>query len=143
MRETNLEYAHLRDACLQGIFLRDAYLKGADLRNADLKGASFKDADIRFADLYGADLRYADLKSAKTDFGTLKNLLYISDIGCNNDIAEIYNTDKGIFIKCGCFQDTIEKFESQVKETYPGSKFEKDYLAMIEFIKRKFENLNI
>lgn len=41
-------------------------------------------------------------------------------------------------IICGCFRGSIDKFEKQVHETHGGTIFEKQYLAVIQLIKIKF-----
>ena len=113
----------------------DAYLRGADLRGADLRGAYLGGADLGGAYLGGADLRGADLCGAKIKD---KGILLIGNIGSRCDYTTIYNTDKGIYVKCGCFFGTIDEFVAKVKETHKGNEHERDYLAMVEFAKIKF-----
>ena len=80
--------------------------------------------------LGGANLRGAKIKD--------KGILLIGNIGSRYDYTTIYNTDKGIYVKCGCFIGTIDKFVAKVKETHKGNEHERDYLAMVEFAKIKF-----
>jgi uncharacterized protein YjbI with pentapeptide repeats len=110
---------------LRGADLRDAYLRGAYLRDADLRGAYLRGADLR-----GVYLRDAEIKD--------KGILLIGNIGSRYDYTTIYNTDKGIYVKCGCFIGTIDEFATKVKETHKGNEHERDYLAMVEFAKIKF-----
>lgn len=42
-------------------------------------------------------------------------------------------------IKCGCFSGSVEEFWEKVEETHGDSKFGKEYKAIIEVIKVKFE----
>ena len=134
IKETLLE-AIKSDADLGGAYLGDADLGGANLRGADLGGAYLRGADLRGADLRGADLRGAYLGGAKIKD---KGILLIGNIGSRCDCTTIYNTDKGIYVKCGCFFGTIDEFVAKVKETHKGNEHERDYLAMVEFAKIKF-----
>ena len=117
---------------------RGAYLGGADLRDADLRDADLRDADLRGAYLRDADLRGADLG----DWGKIQSpsdILIVGTIGSRDGYTTIFHTDKGIFVQCGCFKGTLEEFEAKVKKTHQGNKHERDYLALIEFVKVKFE----
>lgn len=108
-----------------------------------LEEAVKRDADLRGADLGDADLRDANLGDANLgDWGKLQSvsdILTIGAIGSRDDYTTIFHTDKGILIQCGCFNGTLEEFETKVKQTHQGNKHEKDYMAMIEFAKAKFE----
>jgi hypothetical protein len=46
-----------------------------------------------------------------------------------------YNTDKGIYIKTGCYFDTIEHFKEAVDKKHRGTKFAHDYMTAIAFVK--------
>ena len=124
IKETLLE-AIKSDADLGGAYLGDADLGGANLRGADLGGAYLRGADLRGAYLGGAKIKD-------------KGILLIGNIGSRCDCTTIYNTDKGIYVKCGCFFGTIDEFVAKVKETHKGNEHERDYLAMVEFAKIKF-----
>ena len=130
-------------ADLRGADLGGAYLRGADLYGADLGGAYLRGADLRGADLGGADLGGADLGGADLgDWGKIQyssDILIVGAIGSRNGYTTIFHTDKGVFVQCGCFKGTLEEFEAKVKETHQGNKHERDYLALIEFVKVKFE----
>ena len=132
VKDTLIE-AIKRDAYLCDANLRDAYLGDADLRGANLCGADLRGAYLCDADLRGADLR---------EWGKLEkpsDILIAGIIGSRNNYTTIFHTDKGVFVRCGCFRGTLEEFETKVKETHKGNKHEKDYLALIQFAKIKFE----
>ena len=121
LRGANLHDADLRDANLRGANLHGANLGGADLRGADLRGADLGDADLRDADLRGANLGGADLRGA--DLGDKKLLgerpfLQMGPIGSRSDYLLAFLTDKGIYIKTGCFEGTLEEFQTAVRETH-------------------------
>ena len=45
----------------------------------------------------------------------------------------------GIGISCGCFYGTLDEFRLQVEKTHGDNKFGREYQAMIQLIKVKFE----
>ena len=123
--------------------LVEAVKSGADLSYANLRGADLSYANLRGADLRGADLRGADLSYANLrDWGKLQSssdIFQVGNIGSRNGFTTIFYTDKGVFVQCGCFKGTLDEFEKKVKETHQGNKHERDYLALIQFVKVKFE----
>ena len=148
----NLGGANLRDANLGGAYLgganlRGAYLGGANLRGADLGGANLGGANLRGADLEGADLGGADLGGANLgganlrDAGKLTSIddvLIVGPIGSRSAHTQIYRTDNGIYVKCGCFFGTINEFASKVHETHQENKYERDYNNLINYAKIRF-----
>ena len=134
----NVRGANLYGADLGGADLYGADLGGADLGGADLRGANLYGADLRGANLYCADLGGADLG----EWGIIQSpsdVLIIGTIGSRNRYTTIFHTDKGVFVQCSCFRGTLDEFEAKVKETHQGNKHERDYLALIQFAKVKFE----
>ena len=128
-----LEEAVRRSAYLGDAYLGDAYLSDADLRGADLRGANLRGAYLSDAYLSDADLG---------DWGKLQSvsdILTIGAIGSRDSYTTLFHTDKGIYVQCGCFNGSLEEFEAKVKQTHQGNKHERDYIAMIEFAKIKFE----
>ena len=158
LQEADLRWANLQGADLQEADLRWANLQGANLRWANLRWANLQEADLRWANLQGANLQGANLQGANLqganlqganlregdlgDWGKLQSysdILVVGAIGSRDGYTTIFHTDKGIFVQCGCFKGTLEEFEKKVKETHQGNKHERDYLALIEFVKVKFE----
>ena len=119
-----------------------ANLSRANLGCANLVGANLVGADLGGANLGGADLDGADLGRANLcDWGKLKeasDILIIGPIGSRNGYTTIYHTDKGVFVKCGCFQGTIDEFAKKVEETHGENKHAKDYQQLIDFAKAKY-----
>ena len=81
------------------------------------------------ADLGGADLG---------DWGKLQDIIIIGPIGSRKAYTTCYKTDKGIYVKCGCFSGTLDEFVAKVKKTHNDNTHERDYLALVEFVKIKF-----
>ena len=121
--------ANLRGANLRGAYLGDANLRGANLRDANLRGANLRGAYLGDANLRGAD------KITSVD-----DILLIGPIGSRADYTHIYRTDKGVYVKCGCFFGTVDEFASKVKDTHGGNKFANQYLKVIDFVNKYFEN---
>ena len=148
LRGANLGGANLGDANLGGANLGGANLGGANLGGAYLRGAYLGDANLRGANLGGANLGGAYLRGAYLrdanlgEWGKIQSysdVLIVGSIGSRNDYTTIFHTDKGVFVRCGCFKGTLDEFEAEVKQTHNGSKHERDYLALIQFAKIKFE----
>ena len=139
--------ADLRGADLRGANLRGAYLGGADLRGADLRGANLRgaylgganlgDANLGGADLRGADLGGANLRGAGK-LSSTDDVLIVGPIGSRSAYTQIYRTDNGIYVKCGCFFGTINEFASKVHETHQENKYERDYNNLINYAKIRF-----
>ena len=114
----------IKDTLLEAV-KQGAYLRGADLGGADLGGAY----------LGGANLGGANLG----DWGKLQDILTAGPLGSRKAYTTCYKTDKGIFVQCGCFKGTLDEFVAKVKQTHKGNTHERDYLALVEFVKVKLQ----
>jgi hypothetical protein len=63
----------------------------------------------------------------------------VGAIGSRAGYTTMFHTDKGVFVSCGCFRGTLDEFAKKVEETHGDSKHARDYKALIEFAKVKFE----
>ena len=135
----NLRGANLGGAYLGGANLGDAYLGGANLGDAYLRGANLGDAYLGGAYLGGANLGDAYLGDEWGELQSSSDVLIVGPIGSRNGYTTIYHTDKGIFVRCGCFRGSLNEFSKKVKETHGESKHAKDYLALIDFVKAKYD----
>lgn len=71
--------------------------------------------------------------------GSEDDFCFFSNFGRENRETTFFKTKYGsIVAKCGCFYGTIDEFIERVKETHKGNKYEKEYLAMVELVKIKF-----
>ena len=109
-----------------------AVKSGANLRGANLDGANLDGAYLRGAHLGGAYLDGANLRGAKL-IGD-RPIIQIFPIGSRGDYLTAYITDKGPFVKTGCFFGTIEKFKEAVKNTHGNNNHAEEYLAAIALI---------
>ena len=90
------------------------------------------------ANLYGANLRSADLG----DWGKLEkntDIFIAGPLGSRNGYTTFFHTNKGIFVRCGCFRGTLEEFTAKVKETHNDNEHARSYLAIVEFVKQKYQ----
>jgi len=118
--------ANLSGANLSGAYLSGANLSGANLYGADLSGANLSGADLSGANLYGAKL------VGKSP------VCVIGLFGSANRYTTFYNTDKGIYVHCGCFFGLIADFAKEVRKTHKRGQYAKEYLAAIELVKIRF-----
>ena len=109
--------------------LEEAVKSGANLGGANLGGAYLR----------GAYLRGAYLGDEWGKLNVASDILIVGPIGSRNDYTTIYHTDKGIFVRCGCFRGSLNEFSKKVKETHGESKHAKDYMALIDFVKAKHD----
>jgi hypothetical protein len=129
-------------ANLYGADLSGADLSSVDLSGADLSGADLSSVDLSGANLYGADLSGADLSGAFLQIGEKKltlvgerPLLSISNLGSRNATLLAFITDGGVYVRTGCFFDTISKFSAAVKNTHGASVHQKQYSLAVSLIK--------
>jgi len=127
---TSEDAADLRDAIQKAsalkINLRGAYLGGANLWGAYLGGAY----------LGGANLGDANLRGAKINDLTLIAIRQIGPLGSRKDFCIAFRTDKGLWVRAGCFWGDIEKFKSSVTKTHGENEHGQDYMAWIEMCEK-------
>ena len=138
----NVLFSHEKEDNTIKDTLEEAVKVRANLGWANLGGAYLERANLEGANLEGANLIGAYLIGAYLgDWGELGNcedVLCVSPIGSRNGVTTIFHTDKGIFVRCGCFSGTLDEFVEKVKETHGDNKHAKNYLALVEFVKKKY-----
>jgi hypothetical protein len=157
LRSANLYGADLRSANLYGADLGDANLYGANLRSADLYGADLGDADLRSANLYGADLRSANLYGANlyganlrsanlgdADLGDAGKLtgdrpyFAVGPIGSRQDVLAAFLTEKGVFLRAGCFFGTVEEFKGKLQDEHGDNVHAIEYRAALVLVEAHY-----
>ena len=147
LRGANLRGANLRGAYLTSANLYGADLTGADLTGADLTGANLYGANLRGANLYGADLTGAnlrganlygaDLTSANENKLTLvgdRPFMQIGPLGSRNAHLLAFLTGGGIYVRAGCFWNTLAEFKKAVRKTHKRNVYAREYAAAIALI---------
>ena len=115
--------------------------------NARVYGNAWVSGDAR---VYGdaevsGDARVCGDAEVSGDANITNNNDYccFSCFGSANRTTTAYKTKDGhVEIVCGCFQGTIGEFAARVEETHGDNKFGREYKAIIEVIKVKFEIKN-
>ena len=68
------------------------------------------------------------------------NVAYIGNIGSRHSCTTVFNTNKGIFVSCGCFFGTLKEFKERVLITHKDNpKYKKEYLDMINYVQKRFK----
>lgn len=69
--------------------------------------------------------------------------LCVGPIGSRYDYTTFYRTkDQGIWVSCGCFNNSINEFEKQVKKSHPiKSYFRAEYMDAIRMAKTNLERI--
>ena len=154
----NLGYANLRGADLRGADLGGANLYGADLYGADLRaanlyGANLRAADLGYADLRGADLGDANLRGADlgdadlrgADLGGAGKLtgdrpyFAVGPIGSRQDVLAAFLTEKGVYLRAGCFFGTVEQFREKLTDEHGDNVHAVEYQAALQLVLAHYE----
>ena len=125
-----LEKAVASGANLDGANLDGANLDGANLRGAYLRGANLDGANLDGAYLDGAYLDGANFSEDKVLIGE-RPFFTIGPIGSRCAMLQLWITDKGPYVKAGCFTGTIEEFSAAVEKTHSGTDHAKEYQMAI------------
>ena len=142
LRGANLRDANLRGANLGGAYLRDAHLRGAYLGGANLRGAYMGGAYLGGAYLGGAYLRGANLGGANLGDASLRGANLIGDrpvftvgpIGSRCDHFTSYLTDKGIYLRAGCFFGSVAEFTEKLRSQHGENSHAQEYMAALQLI---------
>ena len=139
----DLSRADLSRACLYCADLSGANLycaadlSGADLSRADLSGADLSGADLSGANLYGACLYCANLYGAHNEKITMvgeRPFLQLGPLGSRCAYLLAFLTDAGVYVRAGCFWNTLKAFKAAVKKTHGTTIHGKEYGAAIKLI---------
>jgi hypothetical protein len=147
LADTNLAGANLAGAYLAGADLADtnlagANLAGANIARANLAGANLTDADLAGANLAGADLAGANLTRANGQKHTLignRPVLVIGPLGSRCAYLTTFMTDAGVYVRAGCFWNTLDAFKAAVAETHGDNNHGREYRAAIALIEAHAE----
>ena len=133
LRWSNLRGSNLRGSDLSGSDLRGSNLRGSDLRGSDLSGSDLRGSNLRGSDLSGSNLRGSNGKKITTISD--RPLLTLGPLGSRCDYLQAWLTDAGVYVRAGCFWDTLPKFKSAVKKTHGTTTVHaKEYALAIKLI---------
>ena len=131
--------ANLRGADLRGAYLGGANLGGADLRGADLGSAYLGGANLGGAYLGGANLRGAYLRKEIKIKAIQRPFFQVGPIGQDGRILMAFSTEKGIYLKTGCFFGTVDEFLKNLQETHGNNDHAAEYKSALVLIAKHFE----
>ena len=143
LSDANLSDANLSDANMYGANLSGANLSDANLSDASLRGAYLSGADLRGANVDGADLRGAYLRGTKLHGAYLdgaKNLIgdrpvfTLGPIGSRCEYFTAYLTDKGVYLRAGCFFGVVAEFVAKLERVHGTNKHWQEYSAALALI---------
>lgn len=69
-----------------------------------------------------------------------RKYITMDNVGRRNDCITFYLSDNEIYVKTGCFHDTLTEFKKAVKSTHKGSIYEKEYNNCIKLAETKLLN---
>ena len=127
------EYQPTDEQQASGLAMRAA-LETANLNGANLRGANLRGANLDGANLRGANLRGANLDGAKKLIGD-RPVFTLGPIGSRCDYFSAYLTDKGIYLRAGCFFGTVAEFVDKLEREHGTNEHGREYrvaLALIE-----------
>ena len=130
--KTDLRGADLRGANLRGADLRGADLRGANLYGANLYGANLRSADLRGADLYGANLGDAGKLTGDRPY------FAVGPIGWRQDVLAAFLTEKGVFLRAGCFFGTVEEFRDKLQGEHGDNVHAVEYRAALVLVEAHY-----
>jgi len=109
-----------------------ADLRSADLRSANLYGADLRSADLRSANLYGADLGESGKLTGDRPF------FQVGPIGSRQDVLAAFQTEKGVFLRAGCFFGTVEEFKGKLQDEHGDNAHAVEYRAALVLIEAHY-----
>jgi hypothetical protein len=117
--------------------LAGAYLARANLAGADLAGAYLAGAYIAGANLTGAYL--AGANGQKHTLIGNRPVLVIGPLGSRCAYLTKFMTDAGVYVRAGCFWNTLDAFKAAVAETHGDNNHGREYRAAIALIEAHAE----
>ena len=109
----------------------------AKLYGAKLYGAKLYGADLRSADLRSADLRSADLGDAGKLTGD-RPYFAVGPIGSRQDVLAAFLTEKGVFLRAGCFFGTVEAFRDKLQGEHGDNVHAIEYRAALVLVEAHY-----
>ena len=96
------------------------------------RGANLSVADLSGAYLSGAYLYSADRK--KLALVGRRPFLSIGPLGSRRATLLVFLTDAGVYVRAGCFWDTLEAFKTAVEATHGTNEHAQEYAPAIALI---------
>ena len=136
------EYQPTEDEQASGLAMRAA-LEAGVRGGANLVGANLAGANLAGANLVGANLVGANLAGANLDGAYLggdakliggRPVFIIGPIGSRSDYSTAYLTDKGVYLRTGCFFGTRDEFVAKLNAGHGDNVHGAEYRAALRLI---------
>ena len=108
-----------------------------NLYGADLRSANLRSANLYGADLYGADLRGANLGDAGKLTGD-RPYFAVGPIGSRQDVLAAFLTEKGVYLRAGCFFGTMEEFRDKLQGEHGDNVHAVEYRAALVLVEAHY-----
>ena len=102
-------------------------------RGADLGGANLGGANLRSADLGDADLGDAVTLSG------LRPYFQVGPIGSRSDVLQAYITDRGIYLRAGCFFGARDEFVNKLATDHGYNEHAQEYRTALALVDKHAE----
>jgi hypothetical protein len=124
-------------ANLTGANLTGAYLAGANLADANLADANLVGANLVGA--YLADAYLADANGEKLTLVGKRPAIWFGPIGSAQRTVYAFQTDRGVYVRAGCFFDTLDAFRAKVIDTHGINEHAREYEAFVVLAECHFD----
>ena len=104
----------------------------ANLYVADLRSADLRSANLGSANLYGADLGESGKLTGDRPF------FQVGPIGSRQDVLAAFQTEKGVFLRAGCFFGTVEEFGAKLQDEHGDNAHAVEYRAALVLIEAHY-----
>ena len=71
-----------------------------------------------------------------------QDYLVVGPIGSRDDRTTFYRTASDIWVRCGCFNGSIDEFAENVRDTHGNNRYAQEYMETIDYVKSVFERRN-
>ena len=137
MSGSDVRWSNLRGSNLRGSNLRGSNLRGSDLSGSDLSGSNLGGSDLSGSNLRWSNLRGSNLRGSNGEKLTLigeRPMLQFGPLGSRSDYLQAWLADAGVYVRAGCFWDTLAKFSAAVAKTHGNGIHAQEYAAAIALI---------
>jgi hypothetical protein len=110
---------------------------GAAVKIAIKARANLFGANLFRANLFGANLSRAD--GQKLTVVGNRPTFWLGPIGRDQRTITAWRTDAGVYVRAGCFWDTLDKFKAAIAETHGDNEHGREYSAAVVMIEAHFE----
>ena len=94
--------------------------------------ANLRSANLRSADLYGANLGESGKLTGDRPF------FQVGPIGSRQDVLAAFQTEKGVFLRAGCFFGTVEEFNAKLQDEHGDNTHAVEYRAALVLIEAHY-----